>query len=181
VTLNVTTKAPVEIPGLFLMKLKIYFRIVGLLLCLANSTYASKLSAHKQEVLETAAKESQDACYKQIYRDTNAYAQCIRNLREAKKIKPLEALGVTYFGFVGALSYMRVSQAGTDLIAYEFLQSAQNQQKALGIDDQAICSTVPGDCVVRLAQIKQLQASPPKPVPMRMQCVAGVCRLVPAQ
>jgi hypothetical protein len=163
------------------MKFKNYFPVICLLLLLANSTFAATTSAPKQKVLEAAARESQDACYKHIYRDTNAYAQCVRDLREAKKSKPLEALGVTYFGFVGALSYMRVSQAGTDQIAYEFLQSAQRQQKALGIDDQALCSTVPGDCVVRLAQIKQLQANPPKPVPMRMQCIAGVCRLVPVQ
>lgn len=163
------------------MKLKTYLPILSVLFSLAHGTTPAAVSASKQQVLEAAAKESQDACYKQIYRDTNAYAQCVRNLRESKKSKPLEALGVTYFGFVGALSYMRVSQAGTDQIAYEFLQSAQTQQKKLGIDDQALCSAVPGDCTVRTAQAKQLLANPPKQVPMRMQCVAGVCRLVPAQ
>ena len=151
------------------------------MLCLMQHASAATLSAHKQQVLEAAAKESQDACYKHIYRDTNAYAQCVRDLRVAKKSKPLAALGVTYFGFVGALSYMRISQAGTDQIAYEFLQSAQIQQKKLGIDDQALCSIVPGDCVVRIAQGNQLLANPPRQVPMRMQCVAGVCRVVPAQ
>jgi hypothetical protein len=173
--------APVATPGLFLMALKNYLPVLGALLGLIQGATAANVSAHKLQALEAAAKESQDACYKQIYRDTNAYAQCVRNLREAKKSKPLDALGVTYFGFVGALSYMRISQAGTDQIAYEFLQSAQTQQKILGIDDQALCSTVPGDCVVRIAQGKQLLANPPKQVSMRMQCVAGVCRLVPVQ
>lgn len=139
------------------------------------------MNAQKQQTLEAAARETQDACYKQIYRDAYAYAQCVRDLREAKKSKPLEALGVTYFGFVGALSYMRVSQAGTDQIAYEFLQSIQAQQKKLGIDDQSLCSTVPGDCGVRIAQTRQMLTNPPKQVAMRMQCLAGVCRLVSAQ
>lgn len=173
-------QAPVVTPGLFPMPLKRYFPILGLLLCVLHGVTVAAPSATRQQALEAAAKESQDACYKQIYRDTNAYAQCVRDLRAAKKSKPLEALGVTYFGFVGALSYMRVSQAGTDLIAYEFLQSAQAQQKKLGLDDLALCNSVPGDCTVRIAQAKQLLANPPKQVPMRMQCIAGVCRLVPA-
>lgn len=163
------------------MKLKNCLPVLGLLLCLLQHANAATLSPQKQQALEAAAKESQDACYTQIYRDTNAYAQCVRNLRDAKKSKPLAALGVTYFGFVGALSYMRISQAGTDQIAYEFLQSTQVQQKKLGIDDQALCSTVPGDCAVRIAQANQLLANPPKQVPLRMQCVAGVCRLVQVQ
>lgn len=158
-----------------------YLCALGLLLTVASGTSAAALSAQKQQTLEAAAKQSQDLCYKHIYRDTNAYAQCVRDLREAKRSQPLEALGVTYFGFVGALSYMRVSQAGTDQIAYEFLQSAQAQQKKLGVDDKSLCNTVPGDCTVRIAQAKQLLANPPRQVPMRMQCMAGVCRLVPVQ
>lgn len=147
---------------------------------MAHSASGASLDLQKQHSLEAASKEAQDLCYTLIYRDTNAYAQCVRKLRDEKKAKPLEALGVTYFGFVGALSYMRVSQEGTDQIAYEFLQSALGMQKKLGIGDEALCSTVPGNCPVRMAQGRQLMANPPQKIPMRMQCVAGVCRLVPA-
>ena len=159
-------------------------RTLAVVLCwwssMSCNAIAAAPGAQKLQTLEAAAKESQDTCYKHIYRDTHAYAQCVRDLRAAKKNKPLEALGVSYFGFVGALSYMRISQAGTDQIAYEFLQSVKSQQKALGIDDQSLCSTVPGNCAVRTAQAQQIMAHPPAQVPMRMQCVAGVCRLVPA-
>lgn len=163
------------------MKLPNYLTMACALLCLAHGAPAAALDSHKRQVLEAAAKAAQDACYPQIYRDVSAYAQCIRDLRSAKRTKPLEALGVTYFGFVGALSYMRVGQAGTDHVAYEFLQSARGQQKKLGVDDPSICATVPGDCVVRLAQTKQLRANPPQQISTRMQCIAGVCRLVPTQ
>ena len=132
------------------------------------------------QTIAASAGVAQAQCYHHMYRDPNAYAQCLRELRQAQAAAPLKKLGVEYFAFVGALSYMRVGHMNADQIAAEFLQAFRQTQKQLGITDAALCSTVPGDCGVRLAQTRAMEAAPPTPVGMRMQCQAGACRLVPA-
>jgi hypothetical protein len=64
-----------------------------------------------------------------MYRDTNAYAQCLRNLRDANGKTASERLGTAYFGFVGALSYVRVGHFNFEKIASEFLADFRAQQK----------------------------------------------------
>jgi hypothetical protein len=115
-----------------------------------------------------------------MYRDSNAYAQCLRDLRNAQNNSSLKKLGVEYFAFVGALSYMRVAHMNADQIAAEFLKDYRLTQKKVGISDAALCSTIPGDCTVRMAQTHEMEAAPPKPVGMRVQCVGGVCSMAPA-
>jgi hypothetical protein len=39
-------------------------------------------------------------CFKEMYRDTNAYAQCLRNLRDANGKTASERLGTAYFGLL---------------------------------------------------------------------------------
>jgi hypothetical protein len=124
---------------------------------------------------------AQEKCYKQMYRDSNAYAQCLRDMRNEQLKSPLKKLGIEYFGFVGALSYMRVGHINSDRIAAEFLQAYRQTQKKLGISDSDLCSTIPGDCTVRMAQTREMEAAPPKQVSMRMRCVGQVCNMVPAQ
>ena len=135
----------------------------------------------RQQTVADAALAAQTQCYKHMYRDSNAYAQCLRDLRNAQANAPLKKLGTEYFAFVGALSYMRVGHGNADQIAAEFLTDFRRTQKKLGISDAALCSTIPGNCTVRLAQTRELEATPPKPVSMRMQCMAGTCRLVPVE
>jgi hypothetical protein len=135
----------------------------------------------KQAIIANAAMAAQEKCYKQMYRDSNAYAQCLRDMRSEQLKSPLKKLGIEYFGFVGALSYMRVGHINSDRIAAEFLQAYRQTQKKVGISDSDLCSTIPGDCTVRMAQTKEMEAAPPKQVRMRMQCVGQVCNMVPAQ
>ena len=154
--------------------------MLGLTL-LGPTTVAWAKADAKQEVIANAAAAAQEKCYKQMYRDSNAYAQCLRDMRSAQLRSPLKKLGIEYFGFVGALSYMRVGHINSEQIAAEFLQAYRQTQKKIGISDSALCSTIPGDCTVRMAQTRDMEAAPPKPVSMRMQCIGQVCSMVPAQ
>jgi len=131
--------------------------------------------------IKSAAMAAQEKCYRQMYRDSNAYAQCLRDMRSEQLKSPLKKLGIEYFGFVGALSYMRVGHINSEQIAAEFLQAYRQTQKKVGISDSALCSTIPGDCTVRMAQTREMEAAPPKQVSMRMQCIGKACRMVPAQ
>ncbi len=132
----------------------------------------------RQQTIAHAAHQAQEQCFKHMYRDTNAYSQCLRELRDAQGAAPLKKLGIEYFAFVGALSYMRVGHMNADQIAAEFLQDYRRTQKKVGISDAALCSTVEGDCTVRLAQTREMEVTPPKPVGMRVQCNGKICSLV---
>jgi hypothetical protein len=154
--------------------------LLAALLC--QSASAQSNPDARQHTIADAAAAAQQQCYKHMYRDSNAYAQCLRDMRNAQAHAPLKKLGIEYFAFVGALSYMRVGHGNADQIAAEFLKDYRVTQKKVGISDAALCSSVPGDCTVRLAQTRAMEAAPaPKAVGMRMQCIAGVCSLVPAR
>jgi hypothetical protein len=152
--------------------------LLGMIL-LGPTTGVWAKSDARQETIANAANAAQEGCYRQMYRDSNAYAQCLRDMRSAQLKSPLKKLGIEYFGFVGALSYMRVGHINSEQIAAEFLQAYRQTQKKVGISDSALCSTIPGDCTVRMAQTREMEAAPPKQVSMRMQCVGKVCGMVP--
>jgi hypothetical protein len=136
----------------------------------------------RQQTISDAAATAKEKCYKHMYRDTNAYAQCLRDLRHAQNGSTLKKLGVEYFAFVGALSYMRVGHMNSEQIAAEFLKDYRLTQNKVGISDAALCSTIPGDCAVRMAQTREMEAAPPpKPVSMHMRCLGNVCRMMPTQ
>jgi hypothetical protein len=148
----------------------------------ASASSAVKPLTPALQVISDAAKNTQDMCFKMMYRDVNAYSQCIRNQRDQKNSSAAQRLGAAYFGFVGGLSYMRLSHVNATYIANEFLQSYRPLQKKLGISDADLCSTVPGDCTMRIRQTNEMRASPPPPAPsMRMLCQGQNCRLVPVE
>jgi hypothetical protein len=152
--------------------------LAAVLLC--QSPWALALPAADQQTIAAAAARTQEQCFKLMYRDTNAYAQCVRNLRDAESSSNLKKLGIEYFGFVGALSYVRVGHLNSSQIASEFLSGFRQTQKKVGISEAALCSTVPGDCTVRIAQTREMQATPPpKQHSLRMQCMDSICKLVP--
>lgn len=140
---------------------------------------AFTLSPAKAALLHDAAALAQDKCFKEMYRDPNAYALCIRDLSRAQAAQSMEQLGVLYFGFVGALSYMRVSQAGAAPIASEFLKSFRSLQKAKGISDADLCASVPGNCELRIGQTLAMERSAPAAPAKSLipVCKAGVCRI----
>jgi hypothetical protein len=162
-------------------KYRPFFEIaMAMVLCLFAQG-ALALSAADQETIAEQARKAQAQCFKQMYRDTHAYAQCVRDLRDAQAQSPLKKLGIEYFGFVGALSYVRVGHMNSSQIAGEFLKDYRQTQKRVGISDRALCSTIAGDCSVRIAQTQEMEAAPPKQSGMRVQCVNRICSMVSAE
>lgn len=146
-----------------------------------HASYAGALSSADYQTISQAAALAQHQCFKEMYRDPNAYSQCIRDLRNGEKKSVLKKLGIDYFGFVGALSYRRVGHLNADQIAAEFLKAYRPVQKNLGLSDEVLCSTIPGNCTVRIAQTRQMEAAPPARREMRMQCVDKICSMTPVQ
>jgi hypothetical protein len=149
------------------------------LYCLSHNALA--ISAKGHQIIADEARKAQEQCFKQMYRDTNAYAQCVRDMRNEQARSPLKKLGIEYFGFVGALSYARVGHMNSSQIAGEFLKDYRQTQKQVGISDDALCTTVAGDCAVRIAQTREMEAAPPRQTGMRVQCINRICSMVPAE
>jgi hypothetical protein len=153
--------------------------LLVVLYCLSHKALA--LSATGHQIIADEARKAQEQCFKQMYRDTNAYAQCVRDMRNAQARSPLKKLGIEYFGFVGALSYARVGHMNSSQIAGEFLKDFRQTQKQVGISDGSLCATIAGDCTVRIAQTREMEAAPPKQTGMRVQCINRICSMVPAE
>ena len=157
------------------------FLLLWGLLASPPCAFASSARPEQLQQVKDTALQAQDLCFKEMYRDPNAYALCIRNLRQKYEKEEFKSLGAEYFGFFGALSYMRVSQMGAEPIAAEFLKSFRANQKRLGLSDGTLCATVPGDCVIRNRQILDMEKSPKQQVPLQVKCEGGVCRIAPVQ
>ena len=155
------------------------FVIVMLAAWLPSFGGGVELSNANRQAIAEAASQARERCFKEMYRDTNAYAFCIRALRTEYKRDPYRLLGVEYFGFVGALSYMRISQSAAQSVAGEFLPHFRSTQKQLKISDEDLCSVVPGNCVERIAQTGKLELERPASKKMRVRCEMGICRLEP--
>jgi hypothetical protein len=109
--------------------------------------------------ISVAASFAQERCYRLIHHDTFAYAACLRNLLQDETQPARKRLGIEYFGWVGAVNSARLAMRGADATAREFLRRFRTTQKALGIDDQTLCASIPGDCAARIARMKVMEAT----------------------
>jgi hypothetical protein len=157
------------------------FLFLWTLLASTSSVFAAPVTPEQLQQVKETALQARELCFKEMYRDPNAYAQCIRNLRQKYEKQEFKSLGAEYFGFVGALSYMRVSQMGAESIATEFLKSFRVNQKRLGISDGALCGTVPGNCAIRNRQMLDMEKSPKQQLPLQVRCEGSVCSVTPVQ
>jgi hypothetical protein len=155
--------------------------VLGTTLLMATVGNAADLDPKNKQAITDGAKLAQDACYKLIYRDANAYNQCIRNMADTHKAGQYTKLGIEYFGFVGGLAYRRIGQMGAEQSASEFFSRYRKTQIGLGVGDADLCTSVPGNCETRIAQAKEMEAAPPKPLHLMMRCVGQVCQLVPKE
>lgn len=161
-------------PGLALI-------LAGAAMLTGAACSAGALSQNNKQAMAEAAKSAQVSCYTLIYRDANAYNQCIRNLADAQKAQRYKKLGVEYFGFVGGLAYRRIGQMGAEQSAAEFLARYRKTQASLGVSDADLCASVPGDCETRIAQAREMESVPPKPLHLVMRCIGKSCQLTPQE
>jgi hypothetical protein len=121
---------------------------------------APTLDAELRARLGAAATKAQERCYKLIHDDTYAYARCLRGLLDAEPNPTPERLGIEYFAAVGALNSARMGMRGAEDTARDFIGRYEKTRRVLGLDEREVCASVPGDCDVRLAQMRQVAVSP---------------------
>ena len=132
--------------------------VFALALVLTTGAWAGGADVLRQ--VSDAAVQAQTACYRQIHHDTFDFEDCLKGLLAAETKPTARRLGIEYFGFVGALNSSRMGMLGSADTAAEFLRRYRITQKKLRLDDDSLCATIAGDCVVRIARMKQMEAHP---------------------
>jgi hypothetical protein len=132
----------------------VFVLTIGMLLPFTAMTVAN---ADVVKALADGAQQAQTRCYRLVHDDTVEFGDCVRELAQQQKQDAATRLGIEYFGWVGAMNSARLGMRGASDTAAEFLVRFRAVQKALGIDDQTLCASVPGDCAARIARIRQAE------------------------
>ena len=127
------------------------------------------------QIIESAKKsaaEAQQACLRFVKMNVFEFEECINERLNVKGLTSAERLGITYLGFVGALSGQRMGSQGSHRMGWEFAKKTQKIQKKMGLKDADLCPIIPGDCQIRIARM-QLALNQAAPAPLSEAELAG--------
>jgi len=117
------------------------------------------------EVAQLRAQETQQRCMRFVQMNIFEFEECVSEILNHKKLSPPERLGVTYMGFIGALSAQRMGSQGSQMMAWKYGNAFHKLQKQLKLEDKQVCEIVAGDCESRIARTQLiLKGPPPKPL-----------------
>lgn len=124
------------------------------------ASYGGETSPASMAKLKLHAEEARSLCAQKIHFDTYAFERCIDELAKKSGKDNVGRLGIEYAGFAIALSTTRVGMEGAEGTAQHFYWRYRPLQKKLGIDDASLCTSLPGDCRIRVAQSIALSKGP---------------------
>lgn len=125
----------------------------------------TRSSAPVVESARQSALETQKSCMQHVQMNVFEFEECISDRLKLKKLSAAERLGITYMGFVGALSAQRMGSQGSHMMAWDYAKKSFKIQKKLGLKDSELCDLVPGDCETRIARTA-LILNGPAPAPL---------------
>lgn len=126
----------------------------------AQFSLAGTLSPGKLEAMSAKADETRLLCNNKIHFDTYAFENCVNNFAKQYNRDDMNRLAVMYAGFAIALSNTRTGMTGAEDTAQHFYWLYRPIQKKLGIDDMTLCSIIPTDCKIRVAETRALAKQP---------------------
>lgn len=124
----------------------------------ASSGHA--LTVNQVEALRSSVEAARLECGPRIHFDTYSFNHCIDQMLAKHPKNDIVRLGTGYAGFAIALSTTRVGMPGAEESAQYFYWRYRPLQLKLGISDAALCSSLPGDCTIRLSQTAQVANKP---------------------
>ena len=113
------------------------------------------------EKVKASAEATQQSCMRFVQMNVFEFEECISEKLKPKSLNPSQRLGITYMGFIGALSAQRMGSQGSQMMAWKYGKSYQKIQKRLQLNDLELCQIVPGDCETRIARTKSILEGPP--------------------
>ena len=121
---------------------------------------AGTLSPGKLEEMRAKADETRLLCNNKIHFDTYAFENCVSNFAKQYPRDDMNRLSIMYAGFAIALSNTRTGMTGAEDTAKYFYWRYRPIQTKLGIDDMTLCSLIPTDCKIRVAETRALAKLP---------------------
>jgi hypothetical protein len=117
------------------------------------------LTGQQLLTVQAAARQARDSCLKEMHHDTDEFLACVAEMLSKHQRSSEKQLGLAYLGLVGCMSAARISILHSDVCSRNYLVQADRLIKQLQAKDAELCSAVPGDCSMRLAQIKAMRTS----------------------
>ena len=141
------------------LNLHLPLRIVlgGIFLCLTCLPCLS-LTQQQMQVVQSAAQDARQLCLKAMHHDTDGFVICVDQMLARPGNSVEHQLGYAYMGLVGCLSAARISTLHSDICTRDYLQISDHLAKKLKVKDAQICPVIPGDCAIRLSQIKDMRS-----------------------
>lgn len=130
-----------------------------LALLLASASTVALAQGDVIKVIAAAANHAEQQCNALAHDDTDEYESCTDALFAAVKGKGAVAtqqrLGIVYFGWVGAMRWVRVGLPGAEQAAKRYFLQLRPLQQQLKLGDEALCPALAGDCKARVAQMAE--------------------------
>ena len=131
-------------------------------LCAAAAAAVDKLATSTQ-----ASLQARDRCQTLMHEDSLAFARCVDALLRGVSAGTLRdrssRLGISYYGWLAATAAAKNGLPTAENTALHFLHEFRPIQRQLRISDDELCATIPGDCVARIARLKQMEHEAPMP------------------
>jgi hypothetical protein len=117
------------------------------------------LSDQQLKSVQSAAHQAHGSCLKEMHHDTDEFVSCVDQMRANSGASSERRLGLSYLGLVGCMSAARISTLHSDVCSRKYLVLTDRLIKQLRAKDTELCNAVPGDCNIRLAQIKAMRSA----------------------
>jgi hypothetical protein len=116
------------------------------------------LTQQQMQVVQSAAQDARLLCLKAMHHDTDGFVICVDKMLSRDGNTAEHQLGFAYLGLVGCMSAARISTLHSDFCSRDYLQLTDHIAKKLRIKDEEICPVVPGECSVRISQIRDMRS-----------------------
>jgi hypothetical protein len=141
----------------------------GLRAAVICTTFLAVL-AYAGEPMSIAANASisaRDRCQRLMHEDADAFGRCMDQLlrvaRDRTVAQRYSKLGIAYYAWLSATAAAKNGLPTAEETAIHFLRIFRPLQTGLGVSDEALCKTIPGDCAARIARLRVMEnESPPE-------------------
>lgn len=130
-----------------------------------GSTFAAAQSVSPEQLTEmqNGALLAKRACEQRIHFDTVKFEPCIAELVKKEK-SSFARLGIVYSAYISSMGYATSGLPGARQTAWKMLQQFHPLQQKLGVNSEALCGILPGNCNSRILGVERmLNEGPPKP------------------
>ena len=121
--------------------------------------------AHAEQGLQLSARASlvaRDRCQTRMHENAQAFRLCADALLSgpAPRSAPQRytRLGTAYYAWLAATAAAKNGLPQAQAAALHFLAIFRPLQRTLAVDDAALCATIEGDCVARVARLRLMES-----------------------